>query len=368
MDALKGFIIKEFFHIFRDKRSLLILFGIPIAQVLLFGYIITNEIKDANIAILDQSKDKVSREITQKLSSSGFFRIAENLSSNKEIEGVFRAGKALEVVIFEPNLSEKLVKGQNPKIQIIADASDANTANLIVNYTKAIIQNYNAQLNGNKNIPYQIKPVIRMNYNPNLKSVNYFVPGIVAVILMLISAMLTSVSIARENETGTMEILLVSPLHPMQIVIGKLLPYFLLSFINALSVIAIGYFVFGVPVHGNLVLLMAESMLFITLALSLGLLISTVAKTQQTAMFISMLGLMLPTLLLSGFIFPIENMPIWLQAICYAMPPRYYIIIIKDIMLKGIGFAYIWQETLVLFLMTLFFLVLAARKFKIRLE
>ena len=367
MKAFKGFIIKEFYHIFRDKRSLLILFGIPIAQVLLFGYVITNEIKDAQIAILDHSKDPVTQELIQKISSSGFFRINGYLTHEKQISQIFQQGKALEVVVFEPNFSEKLVRGENPKIPIIADATDANTANLVTNYTQAIINDYNQTHNQTK-IPYQIQPQVRMYYNPNLKSVNYFVPGTMAVILMLISALMTSVAVTREKETGTMEILLASPLHPMQIIIGKLTPYFLLSFVNAISIITLGNLVFGVPINGSAVLLMAESMLFILLALSLGLLISTIAETQQTAMFASMLGLMLPTMLLSGFIFPIENMPQWLQYICYAMPPRYYIIIIKDIMLKGVGLGYIYKETLILLFFTLFFIVLASKKFKIRLS
>jgi len=367
MKAFKGFVIKEFYHIFRDVRSMLILFGIPIAQVLLFGYIITTEIRDANIAILDHSNDQTTKEIIQKLASSGFFKVNAYLTNENQIQEVFKKGKALETVVFESNFNEKLQRNENPKIQIIADAADANTANLVVNYTKGIISNYAMEKMNGKKIPYSITPEIKMFYNPNMDGVYYFIPGIMAVILMLISALMTSVSIAREKETGTMEILLVSPLHPMQIVIGKLTPYFILSTINAISVITIGNLFFGVPITGSVVLLMLVSMLFITLALSLGLLISTAVETQQTAMFISMLGLMLPTMLLSGFIYPIENMPTWLQVICYIMPPKYYIEVIKGIMLKGIGVAYLYKQILILAAFTLFFLIVASKKFKIRL-
>jgi ABC-2 type transport system permease protein len=195
-----------------------------------------------------------------------------------------------------------------------------------------------------------------------------FVPGIMAMLLMLISAMMTSISITREKETGTMEVLLVSPLKPIQIIVGKVVPYVFLSFINAVVILILGKFVFGVPINGSILLLLGESILYILTALSLGIMISTLTKTQQTAMLISMLVLMLPSILLSGFIFPIENMPTPLQFLCQIMPPKWFIIIIKNIMLKGVGFAYVWKETLILFGMMVFFILVSVKKFKIRLE
>jgi ABC-2 type transport system permease protein len=195
-----------------------------------------------------------------------------------------------------------------------------------------------------------------------------FVPGVMAMILMLISAMMTSISITREKELGTMEILLVSPLKPVQIIVGKVMPYLLLSIANAFIIVLIGHYFFGVPITGSFILLMLETVLFILMALCLGILISTVAKNQMVAMFISMIGLLLPTLLLSGFIFPIENMPLPLQILSYIMPAKYFIIIVRGIMLKGIGLTYIWQETAILLGMTLFFIAISVRKFKIRLE
>ncbi len=368
MNQFKGFIIKEFRHIFRDKRTMLILFGMPIIQVILFGYVITNEIKDIKIAILDNSKDAVTQELTNKIISSGFFKLEKNLQTYNEIEECFKAGKIKEIIIFEQNFAENLEKEKSANIQIIADASDANTANLIVNYTSGIIMNYTKNINSNISGAAKMKIEERMLYNETLAGVHMFIPGIMAMILMLISAMMTSISIAREKELGTMEILLVSPLKPAQIIIGKVTPYFTLSFINAISILAIGYFVFGVPIRGNLILLMAESMLFILLALSLGILISTVTKSQQVAMMMSMFALMLPTMLLSGFIFPIENMPIILQWLCQLMPPKWFITILKNIMLKGTGFEFIWKETLILTGMTIFFIAMSIKKFKIRLE
>jgi ABC-2 type transport system permease protein len=368
MKEFKGFVIKEFYHIFRDKRTMLILFGMPFVMMLLFGFVITNEIKDIKIAILDQSKDEVTREITSRLVSSGYFKLYANLNTRDEVHKIFRKGIVKEVVVFEPGFSNKLGKDKSATIQILSDASDANFANLITNYTSAIIRTYTSEINQKVALPYQIIPEIRMVYNPELKGVFMFVPGTIAMILMLICALMTSISIVREKELGTMEVLLVSPLNPLQIIIGKVVPYVAFSFIDALVIIFLGLFVFGLPVQGNLLLLLAECLLYIILALSLGIFISTATNSQQVAMMLSMVALLLPTILLSGFIFPIENMPRILQWLCMIMPPKYFIIILKNIMIKGTGFAFVWKETLVLLSMSLFFVIVASKKFKIRLE
>lgn len=368
MKKFLGFVKKEFYHIFRDPRTLLVLFGIPVAQLLIFGYVIRTEIRNINVAVYDPAKDDVTRKITDKIISSTYFSLYENLDNVNNIEDIFKSGKVKEVIVFEQNLGSTLEKEGTARIQLIADASDANTANLIVNYTTAIIQDYIQKKNQLNPRPMQIIPQVRMVFNENLKSVYMFVPGTMALILMLVSAMMTSISITREKEMGTMEVLLVSPLNPIQIIIGKVIPYVALAFINAITIIALGYFVFQMPIHGSLALLLAESLLFISLALSLGILISTLAKTQQVAMFISLIALMLPTMLLSGFIIPIENMPVILQYLCMLMPPKYFIIIIKNIMLKGTGLMYVWKETLILIAMMTIFIVVSAKKFKIRLE
>ncbi len=368
MKRLIGFLKKEFYHIFRDKRSLVILFGMPIAQVLLFGFVITNEIKNVKIGILDYSKDYVSREITSKLLSSDYFILDKNLNSDKEIEHIFKEGHVKEVIIFENNFAKNLEKYGKANVQIITDATDPNAANLLVSYTSAIIMSYSQELNSQIQLPMQIVTETRMFYNPELKSVFMFIPGIMAMILMLISAIMTSISITREKENGTMEILLVSPLKPIQIIIGKVTPYVVLSFINAVVIILLGMFVFGMPVQGSMALLLVENVLFILLALSLGILISATTDSQQSAMMKSMFGLLLPTVLLSGFIYPIENMPWILQFVANLMPPRWFIVIIKNIMLKGTTFSFVWKETLILVGFTIFFLAMSVKKFKIRLE
>jgi len=339
----------------------------PVVQVLLFGFAITNDIKDARIAILDKSNDYMTREITNKLLSSGYFILGENLDKDDQIDKVFRKGNIREVVIFEKNFAEKIEKEKHAAIQIIADASDPNMANLLFNYTRSILNDYQRQLFKDKQFPMQIQTETRMLYNAELKSVYMFVPGIITILLMLISAMMTSISIAREKELGTMEILLVSPLKPLQIIVGKVIPYVLLSCVNAVIILLLSFFIFGMPIQGSLLLLIAETVLFIIMSLSLGIFISTVSQTQQMAMMLSMFALMLPTILLSGFIFPIENMPVPLQYLSLIMPSRWFIIIIKAIMMKGSDIMFLWRETLILVGLTLFFIAMSVKKFKVRL-
>ena len=366
---MRGFIIKEFYHIFRDVRTMIILFGMPVVQILLFGFALTNEIKNARIAILDPSKDEITREITNKIVASGYFMLDQNLTNYDEIEGKFRQGKIKEVVIFEDNFADHIQKDGQADVQIIGDASDPNTASLLANYTIGILNTYQMeQVAKSAGAQFQIIPETKMLFNNELKGVYMFVPGIITVLLMLVCAMMTSISIAREKEMGTMEVLLVSPLKPIQIIIGKVTPYVILSFINALTILFLSFFVFGVPIRGSLILLLLETILFIVMALSMGILISTIAKDQQVAMMMSLAGLMLPTILLSGFIFPIENMPLLLQWLSNLMPPKWFIIIVKTIMLKGVGMSYIWKETAILVLMVMIFIGLSVKNFKVRLE
>lgn len=366
MKRFAGFVVKEFYHIFRDYRTLLILFGMPAVQLLLFGYVITNEIKDARIAVYDQSRDEVTRKITEKIVSSGYFLLEKNLSGYKQIGESFREGKVKLVIVYGPDFASRLIKEGKADIQILGDASDPNTANILVNYARGIISNYLISVNIQK-MSMQIIPETRMQYNPGLKGVYMFVPGIMALLLMLISSLMTSLSITREKELGTMELLLVSPLRPVQIIIGKVIPYVVLAFIDACIIIVMARFVFGMHVQGNLFLLLAENLLYITMALSLGILISSLTSSQQIAMTVSLVALMLPTIILSGFIYPTENMPVVLQWLSRVMPPRYFIIIVKSIMLKGNGFMYIWKETLILAGFIALFIMISIKKFKIRL-
>jgi len=369
MKRFIGFVKKEFLHIFRDYRTLFILFGIPAAEILIFGYAVSMDIRNAGIGILDLSHDEITQKLSDKLISSDFFRKTENLLNYNDIDKVFKKGETKAVIVFEEGFGKKLTSEGKASLSIIADGSEPNTATLVTNYTMAIVNNFTAEMAGPGATPsITILPDVKMFYNPELKSHFMFVPGVITLILILICALMTSVTITREKEFGTMEVLLVSPLRPIQIILGKVMPYFILSIINVIMILLLSWLVFGLPVKGSIILLLAECMLYIMMSLTLGILISTVSSSMQQAIFISLIGLMLPTILLSGFIFPIENMPVIYDYVSAVLPPRYFITIIKNIMIKGTGLAFVWKETLILTIMTMVFIGLSVRKFKIRLE
>lgn len=357
------------YHILRDKRSLFILFGMPIIQILLFGFAITNEIKQVNLAVLDQSNDVMTQQLINKIDQSSFFHIKHLLHHPKELEESFKTGEIKAALVFAPETGKSMTIESKTTLQVITDATEPNTALSIFNYLQAIVLQFQNEYSDDiSSMPIQIVTQTKMRFNPELKSVYMFVPGVMTIILMLVSAMMTSISIAREKELGTMEVLLVSPLKPLQVILGKVFPYVILSIINATIILLLGFFVFKMPMEGNLILLVLESILFIISALVLGVFISTVAKTQQQAMLMSMAGLLLPIILLSGFIFPISSMPQALQIISNIVPARWFIEILKGVMLKGSDITFLWKETLILLGMTIFFLALSIKKYKIRLE
>lgn len=368
MKRFMAFVKKEFLHIFRDYRTLIILFGIPATQILIFGYAVRTDITNAGIAVLDNAHDRVSSDLTLKLEASEFFAVKYHLTSYDEIDPIFKKGRIKAVIIFPDDLSARLKRDGSATVSIIADGSEPNTASLVTGYMIATLNDYSSGLTKEllSSMPL-INTDVRMYFNPNMKSHFMFVPGVITIILILVSALMTSVTIVREKEFGTMEVLLVSPLKPWQIIIGKVAPYFFLSLVNVIVVLLMAWFVFDLPVRGSIALLIAESMLYILLGLAIGILVSTSVQKMENAIFISFLALMLPSLLLSGFIFPIENMPKAYDYVSMLLPPRWFVEIIRSIMIKGAGFSYVWKETLILVAMTLFFIVLSAMKFKVRL-
>lgn len=367
MKTFLQFVIKEIYHITRDYRTLLVLIGMPLIQIVLFGFAIRTDINDAYIGILDKSNDYITQEIRNKILSSGYFKLNATLRNDSDIEEAFKSGKVDIVIVFGPQFAHNLLKEKQANVQILADASNPNLANLVKSYASSIILDYQRSLTESGG-SMLIEPELKMLYNPELKSVFMFVPGLIAFILMLISALMTSIAITREKELGTMEVLLVSPLRPQVIVIGKVIPYIIIACANAVSVMVIALTVFHIPFQGSVLLFLFETGLLIITALSLGILISTIANTQQVAMMISLAGLLMPTMLLSGFIFPVENMPWLLRLLSNLIPAKWYLIITKGILLKGIGLELLWEETLVLGGMTLFFLFLSIKKFKVRIE
>ncbi len=344
-----------------------ILLGMPIVEIIIFGFALTNEVKNSKIAVFDQSADQASVAITQELNASRYFDVVKDIHSYSDIDAAFRKGTMKLAVVFPKKFNEDLLHFNKAQVQLIADASDPNVATTLTNYATAIILDYQDRITQGRQIPYTIKTEQRMLYNPQLKGAYSFVPGVMAMVLMLICTMMTAVTIVKEKETGTMEIMLVSPLQPFKIIVAKAVPYLLLSLINIASILLLSTFVLGVPIQGNLLLLIGEGVLFIITCLTLGLLISTSTDSQQTAMFISLTGMFLPTVMLSGFMFPIENMPRFLQIISNIVPARWFYSIVKDVMIKGLGFTAVWKETLILVGMTLALLALSIKKFKIRL-
>ena len=368
MKQLRSFIKKEFLHVFRDRKTLLLLFGMPIAQIILFGFALTNEIKDANIVICDYSKDVTTKQIISKIEANSNFNVYQNLMSHNEIESAFKTGKIKLAIVFPSNFNSELQHLNRAQVQIIADASDPNTASTLTNYATTLIKSYQLDLLKNNKLPLSIKTDIRMIYNPELKGVTNFVPGVMALVLLLICVLMTSVSIVKEKETGTMEILLVSPFNPILVIIAKAIPYFLLSLINLTVILLLSVNLLNMPMNGSYLLLYGVSSILILTALSLGLLISNSTASQQTAMLISLMVMLLPTMIFTGFMFPIENMPLPLRIISNIIPSKWYYIIVKSIMIKGLGFSAIWKETLILTGMTTLLLTISIKKFKPRLS
>lgn len=367
MKQFLAFVKKEFYHIWRDKQTLLILFGMPIAQIMIFGFALTNEVKNSRIAVLDPSRDLATIAITEKLEASRYFDIQQAIRSPREITSAFRQGEIRLAVVFPPGFRKDLLQQNSAQVQLIADASDPNTATTLTRYAQAVIQDYQESMESSSKLPYSIHLETRMLYNPQLKGAYNFVPGVMAMILMLVCTLMTSIAIVREKERGTMEVLLASPLKPILVILAKALPYLALSMVNIASILLLSVYVLELPIAGSLLLLVGESILFTVTALSLGLLVSSITASQQVAMLISLMGMFLPTLMFSGFMFPIENMPPPLQVISNLVPAKWYFFIVKAVMIKGLGMASIWKETLVLSGMTLFFLGLSLKKFKIRL-
>jgi ABC-type multidrug transport system, permease component len=366
MKQFLSFLRKEFYHIFRDMRTTCIMLAIPVVLIVVFGYAISMEIKNAPFAVFDQSKDEVTTNITNRIAASEYFRFYDSVNSNEELQTLFRKGKIKVAVVFPANF------GSSPlfsEVQILADASAPNEATALTQYASAIIKTEIATLMAPTGIPAQgITPVVQLLYNPQMKDAYNFVPGVMGMILILICSMMTSVGIVREKEFGSMEVLLVSPMKPIYIILAKATPYLLVSFVNIVTILLLAHYLLGVPIVGSLTLVLFLSTLYALVALCLGLLISTVAESQQSAMLISAMALLLPIMLLSGMMFPIENMPPLLQLLSNVVPARWYIVAIRDVMIKGAGWTSVMTEIGILLFMTVVLIAASVKRFKVRLE
>ena len=367
MKQFISFIRKEFFHIFRDRRTMLILLGMPIVQIILFGFAITTEVKNVRVAVLDPSNDVVTRRIIDRMDASEYFTVIRRLHSPADMEASFGRGEIDMALVFSERFSDKLYTGE-ARVQLVSDATDPNMATMQAGYAANIISSAGQEMLPPGVHAAAIVPQLKLLYNPQMKSAYNFVPGVMGLILMLICAMMTSISIVREKETGTMEVLLVSPVRPLWMIIAKMVPYFVLSCVNLVTILLLSVYVLHVPVAGSLFSLALLSWIFIVVSLLLGLLVSTIARTQVEAMLFSGMVLMMPTVLLSGMIFPIENMPLPLQLISNVIPARWYIVGIKKIMIEGLGISYAQREMGILMLMAVVLLIISLKKFNKRLE
>ena len=368
MKQLFSFIRKEFYHILRDKTTMMILLLMPIIQIILFGFALTTEVKDTQVAVLVPTNDEASSRIIDKLDASAYFDVVAKIHTTDEIQPIFRDAKAKLVVVFEDHFGEKLRHNGTAHIQLLADATDPNAATSFTFYASNIINSYQQELMGENKNPYQITPEVKMLFNPQMKSSFNFVPGVLGMIMLLICAMMTSIAIVREKEMGTMEILLVSPMKPIYIILSKITPYFVLSCVNFATIMLLSVFVLGVPIAGSFMSLVAVSLLYIFVSLSFGLLVSTITNSQQAAMLVSGMGLMIPVMLLSGMMFPIENMPLPLQWLSCIVPARWYIAAVKAIMIEGLGITSVLKEVGILCLMGTILVTISLKKFKVRLE
>lgn len=368
MKQFRAFIHKEFLHILRDRWTLVILLVLPVMMLLLFGYAISTEVKNTHLAVLDLSQDRVTHAIIEKFKANEYFTVDRALSSPDQIEPLFNRGEVRMVVVFSEGFAEAMQRGEGAQIMLITDGSDPNSAIAMNGYATAILNDYRQEQLSLTGMPYQINTEIKLLYNPTMKGAYNFVPGVMGMILMLICAMMTSISIAREKETGTMEVLLASPMRAGYIIFSKMIPYFLLSLVDLLTILLLSIYVLGVPVAGSLAALITLSLIYILVALSLGLLISSLVKTQQIALLISGMVLILPIIMLSGMMFPVENMPAALQWLSEIVPTKWYIIAVKKVMIKGLGFEAILGEMAVLGTMATVLLAIGIRKFRVRLE
>lgn len=362
-----AFVTKEFTHILRDKRTMLILFLTPIILILLFSYAISTEIRNVNVAILMPDFDPMVQKLGNKIDASSYFNVVDYLSSPSEIAPLMRSGKVDAVLSFNGDFSGKLLSPEGNLIDIVVDASNPNNATSEVMYLSAMVRDWMMSMGTSQEVG-RFTGNVRMLYNPQLNSSYNFVPGILGLILMLICALMTSVSIVREKESGTMEVLLVSPVKPLTIIIAKMIPYLTMGVIDLAIILLMSKFVLGLPMAGSLFWIIASSLIYIILGLSIGLLVSTIAKTQVVASLVTAIMFLFPMLMLSGIMFPIESMPAFFQYASMIIPARWYIIILRRLMIQGSEAVFILKELGILVVMTIAVLTVALVKFNDKLE
>lgn len=371
MNVVKYFLHKEFSQLRRDKKMLPIVFIAPVVQLLLLGYAANLDVEMIPMAVIDHDVSHESRQLTEDFIQSGYFDLTAQVRAPRMIDEMIDRGDIVIALVIPTGFQRDLKRGESVAIQAVVDGADANTATIAMNYADIIVQKYSAALTlsslqtvspGELNMPIEVKP--RVWYNPELKSRNFMVPGILALLLMLMTMLLTSLAIVKEKEQGTLEHLNVTPIKPIQLILGKLIPFSLIGMLDVLLVLGASKLLFNLVPNGSIFLLIFLSAIFLLTTLGLGLMVSTVSRTQQQAMMSAVFFVMLPMIFLSGFAFPIENMPKIIQYVTYALPLRYYFVIIRGIFLKGAGLAVLWDEALMLLLFGILVLGFSILRFK----
>lgn len=364
MNQFISFVIKETKHIVRDHRTMLILFGMPVVMMLIFGFAITTDVRNVKVTVVTAVMNPRIQQVVQRIDASEYFVVTHTVSNTQEAKQLLADHQADMAIVFSNDFANERYSEQ-ANVQFLVDYTDPNMAEQRVSYIQQIIMD---ELRSQQTVQQQAIANTKLLYNPQMKSAYNFVPGIMGMLLMLICAMMTSVSIVREKERGTMEVLLVSPVKPLYIMIAKTVPYFVLSIFILISILLISKFILAVPIEGSVITILAVSLLYIVLALALGMLISVVSQTQVVALLISGMLLIMPSTMLSGMIYPIESMPTVIQYISTIVPTRWYVSAIKKVMIMGVGVDMIYEELIITLGMTLLFLGIALKKFKIRLS
>jgi ABC-2 type transport system permease protein len=370
-ERIKHMLIKEFIQVFRDPKMKRIVFIMPVVQILVFGYAVTTDVNHVPVAVYDLDNSVASRELTSRFVKSGYFDVVEYVDTESRLQELMDRGQASALLRFNKGFEDTLNGGHSAPLQLIVDGSDSNTARIVLNYSAQIANEFSeqvlvareARLRGRAPVISRVHMNSRAWFNDNLESRNFYVPGVISLMVMLITLLLTSMAVVREKEIGTMEQIMVTPITPREFILGKTVPFALIGLIDVVVITVIGVFWFNVPIRGSLVLLFFATGIYLMTTLGIGLLISTVSETQQQAMLSTFLFFQ-PAVLLSGFMFPIANMPIVIQWLTYLNPLRYFLVILRGLFLKGVGVRVLWPQMLALLIMGVVTLWLASRRFK----
>ena len=374
--CIRAIMRREFIDVLRDRRSLFLTFLYPITMLVLYGYGIRYDVDHVPLAVLDYSETPESRELVREMTSSGYFHVVRVASVAREADRVLDTGAAAAAVIVPYDFSDRLRANEPTEVQVLIDGSDSNTATIAQGYAMAMIQRFEATWRSGAPAPPPdsrsrrgaVEVATRVWYNPELKSVNFIVPGIIAVIMMIVGAVLTALSIVKEKERGSIEQILVSPIRPLEMMIGKIVPYTVIALVDLVIIIVAGVLLFHVPIKGSLVQLALFSLLYLVCSLGIGVFVSTIAETMQSAMIAAIFLSLMPSVLLSGFVFPIEHMPVSIRLLTYFFPARYFVTAIRGIYLKGVGLGVLWPEAALLTVFAIAIVGLSASRFGERLE